>query len=169
MTHVLCIGATGMLAGCVRSLIADGDRVTCIARTELSLDQLRATIDLALHNRLTTFQCDYRDAESLTEILAGLNPDAAICWIHSPTEPVLEAIRAVLPDIDLLQVVGSSSSIPTTHLSSANRFVRLGFVIDENRSRWLTNSEISSGVRRAYLSGERESLVGIIEPWDKKP
>ena len=169
MTDVLCIGATGMLAGCVRSLIADGNQADCIARTQSSLDRLRDSLAPSDRDRLITHRCDYRDTQALAQILAEMNPAAAICWIHSPAEPVLEAIRAKLLGIDLLQVVGSATTIPSSSSSYADRFVKLGIVIEGDRSRWLTNDEISSGVYSAFRSNERESIVGMIEPWDMRP
>jgi hypothetical protein len=45
----------------------------------------------------------------------------------------------------------------------------LGFKIEDNSSRWLTNDEISSGVIEAITNDEEEKIVGIVSPWDKRP
>lgn len=47
--------------------------------------------------------------------------------------------------------------------------VILGFVRQGNRSRWLTDAEISAGVIAALQSDQRDSIVGIVEPWPLRP
>jgi hypothetical protein len=47
--------------------------------------------------------------------------------------------------------------------------VILGFVLDGNSSRWLTNDEISAGVIKAIEQPEEISIVGSIEPWERRP
>jgi len=171
MADLLCIGTTGMLAGCVRSLIADGHRIVCLARTPSRLEALADSIPDAAKSRLSTSPCDYRDLTHLAKVLDALRfePTAAICWVHSPAEPVLELIRSGFPSLDLLRVVGSSTSIPEISGDTLSRVVRLGFVIDDDRSRWLSHEEISAGVYKAFVSGAKDSIVGTIEPWDQRP
>ena len=166
MSDVLCIGATGMLAGCVRALIARGDRIDCIARTLVGLEELKQTISTSDRTRLCTHSCDYRDLEQFEETLSSLSfqPSAAICWVHSPAEQVLDRIRHRFPDIDLLQVVGSSTRLAGGSGTPANRIVRLGSESAGDQSRWLTHDEIARGVYDAFVSGENLSQVGIIKP-----
>ncbi len=47
--------------------------------------------------------------------------------------------------------------------------VLLGFVVEQGRSRWLANDEISSGVFAALESGSAFSIVGTVEPWSAHP
>ncbi|MFG0300002.1 MAG: short-chain dehydrogenase [Phycisphaerales bacterium JB047] len=171
MADVLCIGATGMLAGCVRALIARGDRVTALARTQSSLRALSESVTEADRDRLRTHPCDYRDFEALTHALRSIpvQPTAAICWIHTPAEPVLGLVRTLYSDIDLLRVVGSSTEVPHGTGARLDRIVRLGFVIEGNHSRWLTHEEISTGVVSALLSGQPSTTVGTVTPWDAHP
>lgn len=171
MTDVLCIGTTGMLAGCVRSLIAQGHRVACLARTPARLDALVDSLPSADQHRLSTHPCDYRDLPQLARMLDALpfTPTGAICWIHSPAEPVLDMVESRYPPIDLLRVISSSTTLPDGPHSNAMRTVRLGFVIDGDRSRWLSDDEISRGVYDAYVSNNPDSIVGVIEPWDRRP
>ena len=96
-------------------------------------------------------------------------PTGAICWIHSPAEPVLDMVGSRYPSIDLLRVVGSSTTLPDGPQTNAIRTVRLGFVIEGDRSRWLSHDEISIGVYNAYVSNKPNSIVGVIEPWDRHP
>lgn len=41
--------------------------------------------------------------------------------------------------------------------------------MESNRSRWLTNKEISDGVIEAINNKNKIHTVGQIEPWDKRP
>jgi hypothetical protein len=171
MADLLCIGTTGMLAPCMRALIARGHRIACVARTGASLDALSQSISPDRRALLNSYPCDYRDLEAFERLLlaVGFTPDAAICWVHSPADPVLDLVRRQFPNIDLLRVVGSSPKALTSATESSGRIVRLGFVIENNRSRWLTDEEISDGVLRAFLSGERDSTVGTLQPWAQRP
>jgi hypothetical protein len=47
--------------------------------------------------------------------------------------------------------------------------IHLGFVIDGNKSRWLTHQEISDGVIRCIRMNTRKLIVGTLTPWDKRP
>ena len=171
MSDLLCIGTTGMLAPCVRALIAREHRVACIARTQASLDALAQSFSPDRRALLNIHPGDYRDVDGFERVLSsiGFTPVAAICWVHTPAEPVLDLVRGRYPAIDLLRVVGSSTDMPTGTAGTTDRIVRLGFVIEGHRSRWLTDEEISDGVLRAFLSGERDSTVGTLEPWDARP
>lgn len=47
--------------------------------------------------------------------------------------------------------------------------VQLGFIIENNRSRWLTNEEISNGVINCIEVKSERFIVGTLTPWDKRP
>lgn len=171
MAQVLCIGMTGMLAGCVRSLVARGDRVACIARTQDSLTALAETIPRADQPRISTHACDYRDLDAFDETLAALEfePQSTICWVHSPAEPVIDRIRRRFPGIDLLRVIASATQAPLCEGGNPHRTVRLGFVIENDQSRWLRDDEIARGVYEAFINNERDACIGVVEPWDRRP
>ena len=171
MTHVLCIGMSGTLAGCVRSLIMDGHRIACLARNPSRLKSLKDSIPDETRPSLSTHLCDYRDLSQLAQTLDAMpfEPEAAICWVHSPADPVLRVIRERFPGSDMLRVLGSSTQKPDDRSNDLGRFVTLGFVIEHGRSRWLTHEEISAGVYEAFVSGKPESIVGVIEPWEMRP
>jgi NAD(P)-dependent dehydrogenase (short-subunit alcohol dehydrogenase family) len=171
MGRVLCIGATGMLAGCVQELLARGDQVDCIARTSSSLNSLKDSLPTSQCPRLGLHACDYRDLDGFRKTLESIKPapDAAICWVHSPTEPVLDLVRSIFPGLDLLWVVGSATRAPGQAVTPGTRIARLGFRIEGDRSRWLTHQEIARGVLEAFISGAEQTTVGEIEPWDRRP
>ena len=47
--------------------------------------------------------------------------------------------------------------------------VVLGFVVEDGKSRWLTNAEISDGILAAIASGAPFTIVGTVELWSAKP
>lgn len=171
MGDVLCIGATGMLAGCVRALVARSDRVITLGRSQRSFDTLAQSIPErdpdSDRTRLRFHRCDYRHTEQLESTLAQLDPHptGAICWVHTPAPPVLDRVLKRFPAIDLLQVLGSSMD-PGQY---RHRTVQLGCVIDGDHPRWLTHKEISEGVFEAFISGAQASQIGVVEPGDARP
>jgi len=49
------------------------------------------------------------------------------------------------------------------------RTILLGFVVEGKTSRWLTNNEICDGVIEAIENDARDSIIGTVEPWNKRP
>ncbi len=49
------------------------------------------------------------------------------------------------------------------------RKIILGFVIEDNTSRWLTNTEISNGVIDGFVKDKETFTIGTTRPWEKKP
>lgn len=49
------------------------------------------------------------------------------------------------------------------------RQIQLGFVTDYNSSRWLTHAETSSGVIEAIKTDSLTYIIGVTEPWEKRP
>jgi hypothetical protein len=47
--------------------------------------------------------------------------------------------------------------------------VVLGFMVEAGASRWLTDAEISDGVRSAVTRDLAYSVVGQVEPWSARP
>src|SRR5690606_10565489 len=105
-----------------------------------------------------------------------------VAWIHDDEDRVIrqtaESIRhAGGADFawDLYHVLGSSSNLDEILRKTpappecAYHQVQLGFVIEGNRSRWLTHEEISSGVIECVRNGRRRHVVGTLEPWDMRP
>lgn len=41
---------------------------------------------------------------------------------------------------------------------------KLGFIIDDGKSRWLTNKEISDGIIKAIKDDKPVTIVGTIHP-----
>ena len=163
---VICVGTSGMLAGCTRKLLDEGWRVHAIARSQQKLDALGA----GSSGQLTTASCDYHDLDAFERALdrAGTHVSAILYWIHSSGQEAIDLIHRRYADIDRCRVVGSSYE-PTQDSDVSERIVKLGFVILGARSRWLTHEEISEGVRRAFITGDANAVVGVVEPWELRP
>lgn len=49
------------------------------------------------------------------------------------------------------------------------REIILGFVLEGDRSRWLTDAEISAGVLAAVDADQPRYIVGTVRPWHLRP
>jgi hypothetical protein len=45
----------------------------------------------------------------------------------------------------------------------------LGFMMENDHARWLTDEEISAGVGRALESEDPVTIVGTVTPWSARP
>lgn len=173
--HALVVGGSGMLAGCCRALLEISDKVSVMARDER---RIRA-IAPAIHSVL----CDYKDEAAVAAALAALDrPDLIVAWIHGRHRALRRALtERTKPAGRFMQVLGSAHGDPShperlaemaqaaEGLPIAYQAVVLGFVVDKDHSRWLTNDEISSGVFAAVQSAAPLSIVGTVEPWTARP
>ena len=196
MSHALIIGGTGMLSGVSRHLCEEYKTVSVIGRNPHRFNSLlRETAHLP--GNVNPLQLDYTDSANLVENLNTSierygNISLVVSWIHS-TAP--EAPFLVAKEIDkygkqfrFFEILGSAYGNPANKskrnsgieegstLEDFNKLVNvryreiiLGFVIEGNGSRWLTNDEISNGVIKAVETDIENSVIGTVEPWDKKP
>ncbi|MEI9989982.1 MAG: hypothetical protein WDM86_08080 [Rhizomicrobium sp.] len=173
--HALVVGGSGMLAGLCRSLRAHARRVSVLARNDRRIRAVAPDIE--------PVACDYNDGMALAETLALLEPpDLLIAWIHGRAPSARRALaECVAAEGRFVQVLGSAHGDPAhperlTEMAAAAdglpidyQSVVLGFVVEQGRSRWLTNDEISSGVFAALQSGAPLFIVGTVEPWSARP
>lgn len=174
MTHILIVGGTGMLSGCVVALRDAGNAVTTLARWG-SVDGARAVY------------ADYTDEGALRRALDeavrdGGPIDAVIAWVHgSAPEAPLAIARQVRP-ARFVHVLGSAAAAPDVvaperraafeALGIVYQEVILGFVVEPRapgRSRWLTDAEIVAGTIGALGSGAARTIVGQVRPWTARP
>jgi hypothetical protein len=180
--HALVVGGTGMLLGVTLKLAGQVDRVSVIGRRP---ERMNALIVRAgpYANRVNPIVMDYRDTADLKErirgAIAGYGPvGLAVLWIHSDAP---DAFRVVVEAISehtekpwrLFHVRGSAArwdmETPRVPSLCLYRQVLLGFVLEEGRSRWLTHQEIAGGVITAIRNDAERSVVGTLEPWDRRP
>jgi hypothetical protein len=170
--HILVVGGTGMLSGLVEALAGDGGRLSLFSRHASRFAR----------DSVAGFDVDYYDEPAFAAALDAAGPvDLAVAWFHTLRIPaprrLAERVRG-----RLFQVLGSATadpSHPDRRLAAAAiadglpacalRQVVLGFQVEDGRSRWLTNDEISSGVLRAVRTDAAFSVVGQVEPWPARP
>ena len=179
MGHDLVIGGSGMLAGLVRQLAADGRQVTVIARGRERLQRLAAP---SVH----PLALDYRDRATLEDGIArciGETGPIARCvaWMHDDDLARALWIAGHVRET-YCQVLGSASADPSRPELLARwqaafaplerpilRLAVLGFVGAGETARWLTDTEISAGAGRALASDQPVTIVGTVTPWSLRP
>lgn len=172
----LVVGGTGMLADVVQWLVGQDYQVAVVGRNRERF--LRAQLASVEY-----IQQDYHQTDELRVAMGALllhsGPfDLVVSWIHLTAPEALTTIQMALSRQEqewrLLHVCGSGAwKRPPQVVPTANclyRRVILGFVLTEGDSaRWLSNQEISEGVIDAIRSDQPLSIVGVVEPWEKRP
>ena len=185
LDHAVAIGATGMLAVASCEIARRTRVLTSIARTQRSLDALHARIDDAdrMHERIAL---DYRDGTALglglersVELHGPI--DLVLAWIHEDEPRVaLSVARKVGGPARFVHVLGSAAGSPEDPAGSTRKHfldlpevdyqqVILGFHLDDGRSRWLQDDEISAGVTSALEGSCKRLVVGTVTPWSARP
>ena len=105
--------------------------------------------------------------------------DIVIAWIHSNAPKALKVIAKEMSanqkPWELFHVLGSSSDLnkvkkEITVSGNCSYFqIQLGFIIEEERSRWLTNEEISKGVIEAINRKNNLVTIGQVKPRKLRP
>ncbi|RKL65401.1 short-chain dehydrogenase [Salipaludibacillus neizhouensis] len=182
MKHALVVGGIGMLSNVSLWLADNGYRVSVIARNPIKMAQL---IEKAsTKKQITPLLVDYKNGFELRDqlkqsIQVNGGIDIVIAWIHSDAEDALEIIgndvSTSIETWDLYHICGSSSDLEEIKRNDIApdgcqyHQVQLGFVVEDNHSRWLTNQEISTGVIEAIKKNTYISCVGVVTPWEKRP
>ncbi|MGG4497828.1 short-chain dehydrogenase [Brevibacillus reuszeri] len=179
--QALVVGASGMLTGVARWLAEQGYLVTLVGRDQGRLAQVR---DGSLYPQsFRLLPLDYHRTDHLREAMEQLigenrHIDLVVAWIHQTAPDALPTIQQVLSrpnkNWSLYHVCGSKAwlhpPIVQEIASCTYHRIILGFVCEkEQKSRWLTNNEIVQGVIRSIQSQKMQSIVGQVEPWDRRP
>jgi hypothetical protein len=173
--RVLVVGGSGMLAGLARALCDHAGKVSVLARNEKRIRAISPAIE--------PIACDYNDGVALSEALSQIDaPDLVVAWIHGRAPHARREIaEGVAADGRFVHVLGSAHGEPghperlddmakaVQGLPIDYQTVLLGFAVENGKSRWLTNAEISVGVFAAIESEVAHSVVGTLEPWSAKP
>ena len=179
--HALVIGGTGMLSDVSAWLNKKGYIVTVIGRRNETYHKLLKKVPKP--KRMKSVLVDYHNTAALTETLMERMKkdgtfDVIVAWVHRSAP---EAIPAVLnlvaanrkESFDFYHVKSSTSYRNKTKIevpSTCNLYeIYLGFKIFNNHSRWLTNKEISEGVIGSIHHKRKMTIVGELEPWEKRP
>ena len=182
MSHTLVIGGSGMLAKASLWLSERSDHVSVIGRNQVKLHRLA---ERSSRQNIVPIAVDYYDLDyfgkEISQSMDRHGPyDLVVAWIHSREKSVIDLVSEEIRkrtnrSWSLYHVLGSSSNLEEIlrelDVSDGCDYhqVQLGFVIEQGRSRWLTNEEISNGVIHAIQTGARKHLVGTLEPWSSRP
>lgn len=182
MKHALVVGGTGMLTGVSLWLLEQGCHVSVIAR---NAERMKSLIEKAnLKGNITPILVDYTKNDELQQkiqetIKQNGDIDMVVAWVHSTAPNALGMIAEEVSKSgelwSLYHVSGSSTDLnqikSTVTMPEDCLYcqIRLGFVIEDNRSRWLTNKEISDGVIASIKKRNKIRTIGQIEPWEKRP
>lgn len=173
--HALVIGGTGMLAGVCLQLARECYSVSVIGRT---LSKFKRLQDESPPNSIFPLVVDYDTDDVydfLNEAIQERGPfDLIISW--TPNYSALERICEMNPGdtlFRLFHVKGSGRYFEDEpiHIPILCKYrkVYLGFVMDENGSRWLTHSEIANGVIKQIGKDEEVGIIGQIHPYEARP
>jgi len=179
--HALVVGGSGMLAKTSTWLAENGYLVSVVGRNKHKLIQLTE-----VSSNIKIISVDYNnESQFRSEIhnsiaTYGRPYDIVVAWIHSNDQKIINIISNEQSKISdkawsLYHVLGSSSNLEDllNEIDYSDNCdyhqVQLGFVIENNKSRWLTHDEISNGVINSIKSNDKTYLVGILTPWNKRP
>lgn len=181
MSHALIIGGTGMLSKVTEYLTGKYDTVSAISRDEKKINPNLKNINPLIVD-YTYYKFLSKSLQSAVEKFGNI--ELVVSWIHStaPLAPniIAEKLNSYHTPLRFFDILGSAYANPSKNSIEREialkenenllyRKVILGFKIEDNSSRWLTNDEISSGVIEAIKNDEEEKIVGIVSPWDKRP
>jgi len=191
MAHILVVGGTGMLYNVCRHLCESVDTVTVIARNKERLNRLGSETK-KLVGSINPLSLDYAVYKQLKDdlkksIITHGPVELAICWIHTSKAPEAATIIADIIDkqnnltkCKYYQLLSSATADPSHEKIDISknfnsfdnidfRTILLGFVVERKASRWLTDREICLGVIEAIENDTRNSIIGTVEPWNKRP
>jgi hypothetical protein len=186
--HAMVIGGTGMLSEVSLNLLRSGYEVSVIGRSPsrfLQLAQKAASQGEPPSRRLSLIPVDYHLSDELqkevSKVIETHGPiRLLVSWIHADAPDALPIILMEVEhtktkeDFRLFHILGSSTDLdemkakvnPPAHYHY--RQIKLGFILEPSGSRWLTNEEIATGVWKA-IQQDTSSVIGVLEPWEKRP
>lgn len=175
-----------MLFEVSRRLAYNYNTVSVIGRNPKRFEPLRRET-IHLKGNLDPLILDYTDRIALKENIDTSverygHISLVVSWIHSTVpdagDIIAEAINKCNESFRYFDILGSSKADPSNEnhypkFASLDKIkyrqIVLGFKIEEGKSRWLTDKEISDGVMNAIDADAEYSVIGITKPWDKRP
>ncbi|MDC3415208.1 short-chain dehydrogenase [Terrihalobacillus insolitus] len=176
--HALVIGGTGMLKDVSLWLTNEGFIVSIIGRSKSKHLDL---VNKASHPELiNSLMVDYNNHSLLEEGIRdaiGKHGPIALVVSWTPSLPSLEIANNIISEQSrkwkFFQIKGSRRYFNDDSLnissSCEHRSIYLGFVIENNHSRWLTNREIAQGVIKSVIDDSKQSIIGRLHPYEKRP
>lgn len=176
--HALLIGTTGMLAPVARQIVGESQHATLCARNASKFSFGESFLD----DKVMKLPLDYTDETHFLDTLRVRGPvDLAVTWIHPEAHDLRNGIAdCVIPGGKIIEIMGSAAGKTNgfadqrleamqAHGDKTYRQVILGFVVEDDSSRWLTHDEICDATLRAYRGFDTRTLAGTLEPWEMRP
>lgn len=186
--HVLVIGGTGMLRGVVKYFIEQGNIVSVVGRNRKRLQVLEQESQ-GLPGLMNPVAIDYTNTNefirAISHAISQYGPiRTSVNWIHSiaPNAPtaLMELQNTTSPGSTYIRLLGSAYGNPAKQSNDSERIATkypnihyceaiLGFIVEDQSSRWLTHHEICQGVIEALESQLERNIIGTITPWSLRP
>jgi len=156
--------------------------LSVVGRTAAKMSSLSECLNL--NPILVDYTKDHFEGHIQTAINQFGPLDLVVAWIHGSAPNATNALANVLYDqkgmVKYFDLKGSSVANPNVSKSTSFGYfekyptvkyhqVILGFVRENNSSRWLSHTEISNGVIKAIESDKVKHIVGQVEPWNQRP
>ena len=187
MPHTLITGGTGMLKDVSLYYAQHGSTVSVIARNQQGIDELITKKDE--YGFINPLRVDYSDYQRLEQkINLAIEHygkiESCVNWIHSSAPEAPYIIAEILNNQNIkckfFHVLGCEYADPSLKFpeieKTFERFVNLiyrkiilGFVVEDEKARWLTKTEIGNGVIDAVEKEKDSFIVGKTEPWKFRP
>ncbi|WP_172369500.1 short-chain dehydrogenase [Sporosarcina jiandibaonis] len=173
--HALVIGGTGMLANVCVALAQKGYIVSIIGRTRLKFQRIISDSPV---DSIFPIIVDYNSSELIDEVENVIEEKGAFDLIVSwtPNYNSLERICEMNRGIDnfrLFHVKGSRRYFRDETIQIPDncnyREVFLGFIMENEHSRWLTHGEISDGVINQIETDQPTGIIGQIKTYELRP
>lgn len=164
-----------------------GMNVSVIARNPAKFEEL--ILSKGSYGFINPLRVDYTDYEQLKrKIVNAVNiygpVETAVVWIHSaaPEAPhiIAEILNSYNIPVKYFHILGIGHSDPEAVSEDYReifyrlkniiyRKIILGFVTEDDKSRWLTDTEISNGVIDALKKDDEIFTVGKTAPREMRP
>lgn len=149
--------------------------VSVVGRTTAKLKRL---VEEGSPNTMFPIKADYNKDSILEKVEEAIEQrgvfDLIISW--TPNYPLVERICFMNENENLFRLIHIKGSRRYFHdelidipLNCIREIVYLGFIQEENTSRWLMHEEISRGVIGQIEAGGVGRIVGQLHPYDSRP
>ncbi|CAG9622678.1 Rossmann-fold NAD(P)-binding domain-containing protein [Sutcliffiella rhizosphaerae] len=176
--HALIFGGTGMLTKATVWIAKHANKTTVYGRNEIKLKKLEEQYsEIGIQTR----KLNYQETQNLRkEIQLAIEENGpvrtVIAWIHSTAPDALSTLEKEITKLQgekwtFIIIKGSNSKLIKSDFPTSFEIkeIQLGFIYDGTSSRWLTHEEISNGVIKGIVSKNKQTLIGTLTPWEKRP
>lgn len=177
----LMIGATGMLAPALIHAMPRSTHMLSLARHAAQFTPPPSPREDIYHG----YDVDYENTLEVEQLLGAHGPFAtALTWVRPKALPLRDLVAQHMKGAGhLIEVMGSAASRPGALADQRRAAMEafpevrysqliLGFIPQSATtpdSRWLTHAEISTAACRVLDAPAPRTIVGQVEPWDRRP